>query len=194
MKLLGIAGSLRKNSHNRALLEALERMIPEGMEYSIAAPLHLLPHFNPDLDDADHPEENVRKWREELRNADGIVIASPEYAHAIPGVLKNALDWVVGSGELVEKPVAVLNISPTHLGAPHAYEGLCYTIRLLSARLVEEASFHLGGAKERFDEQGRLTDPSALEMLQRTLRVMKEAMGEESEEGKLPVLRENPLP
>lgn len=95
-----------------------------------------LPHFNPDLDVEPAPPA-VGTFREQLRWADAVVISSPEYAHGVPGSLKNALDWVVGSGELVEKPVALLNASPM---STFAQASLAETLRTMSAVVLEEAS------------------------------------------------------
>ena len=103
MRILGISGSLRASSSNTALLQAAAVLAPEGITITLYDGLSQLPQFNPDLDD-----ETVRRpcndWRASLRAADGVVFSTPEYAHGVPGALKNALDWVVGSGELVDKP------------------------------------------------------------------------------------------
>ncbi len=95
-----------------------------------------LPPFNPDLD-SDRPFEAVAGLRAQLHACDGVLISSPEYAHGVPGVLKNALDWVVGSGEFVDKPVALINASAR---ATHAWASLVETLTVMSARVVEEAS------------------------------------------------------
>lgn len=176
MKILGISGSLRKGSFNTLLLEAAVNLVPANVNFEMAEPLDRLPHFNPDLDDIENPLPEVRKWREDLNSADALVIASPEYAHAISGVLKNAIDWVVGSGELVDKPVMVLNASPTHLGAEKAHAALKYTINLLSALLVEEASFQLSSVKTRFNQQGKLIDTKTIQLLKDSLARLAEVV------------------
>ena len=107
MKILAISGSLRAASKNTSLLRALAALDPSIALYERIGEL---PHFNSDVDDAGAPQ-SVLDYREQLREADLIVISSPEYAHGVPGVMKNALDWVVGSGELMEKPVVLINTS-----------------------------------------------------------------------------------
>ncbi|MGE0815129.1 MAG: NADPH-dependent FMN reductase [Vicinamibacterales bacterium] len=102
MRILGVCGSLQARSRNLALLEVAAATAPEGVEIAIFDGLGDLPHFNPDLD----PPASVLRWRRALDDADAVLIACPEYAFSLPGVLKNAIDWVVGSGELERKVVA----------------------------------------------------------------------------------------
>ncbi len=106
MRFLAISGSLRVESKNTAVLKEIMVLAPVGIQIELYTGLASLPHFNPDL------EENfaVRDFREQLQIADAVIICSPEYAHGVPGSLKNALDWVVSSGELMEKPVALVQI------------------------------------------------------------------------------------
>jgi NAD(P)H-dependent FMN reductase len=103
MKIIAICGSLRSQSSNRALLQAAVKLAPEGMEITIYEGLAGLPHFNPDDDEEDTtPPQPVAELRALLAAADGILISSPEYAHGVPGSLKNALDWLVSDGVLVD--------------------------------------------------------------------------------------------
>lgn len=99
MQVLAISGSLRVASTHSRLVRALALVAPVDFRVSIYEGLAGLPHFNPDLD-TDPPDPAVGAFRDRLRDADAVVISSPEYAHGVPGSLKNALDWVVGSGEL----------------------------------------------------------------------------------------------
>jgi len=133
--LLGICGSLRANSSNRALLEVAATLVPAGVTLSICEMIGTLPLFRPD-----QPEPAptaVLRFREALAAADAVITASPEYAHGITGGLKNALDWVVASGEFSEKPVAVPNTSPS---SRHAHEALVEILTTMDARVVPEAS------------------------------------------------------
>lgn len=98
-----------------------------------------IPPFNPDIDDADAPAP-VLALRVEVNDADAVLISSPEYAHGVPGVLKNALDWLVASGEFIDKPVAVINASSR---ATHARASLVETLTMMSARVVDGASITL---------------------------------------------------
>jgi chromate reductase len=108
LRVVAISGSLRRSSSNTALVSAAARLAPESVDVSIYAELAELPPFNPDLD-SDPAPAAVARFRAQLQTCDAVLISSPEYAHGVPGVLKNALDWVVGSGELVDKPIALIN-------------------------------------------------------------------------------------
>ena len=98
IKILGIAGSLKVSSSNSALTRAIGGLMPENVEYSVYGSLGLLPHFSPDID-GDNSPETVIEFRKLLKAADGVIICTPEYAFGVPGVLKNALDWTVSSGD-----------------------------------------------------------------------------------------------
>jgi NAD(P)H-dependent FMN reductase len=139
VRILAISGSLRSGSTNTAVLHAAAHLAPGGVEIRVWSGIANLPHFNPDLDRG-LTLESVETFREELRAADAVMICSPEYAHGVPGVLKNALDWVVGSGEFIDKPVALINASPC---ATIAHASLAETLRTMTAAVVPEASVTL---------------------------------------------------
>jgi NAD(P)H-dependent FMN reductase len=105
MKILGICGSLQAQSKNLALLHTAARLVPAGVEFALFDGLRDLPHFNPDIE-AETPD-SVRQWRQALAASDAVLIASPEYGFSLPGALKNAIDWVIGSAELEGKVVAI---------------------------------------------------------------------------------------
>ena len=116
--ILAISGSLRGKSLNSALLSSVISMIPSRGTVVNYSEMAQLPHFNPDLDldldlDLDDIDAAVANWRRILKKANGVLICTPEYAKGVPGSLKNALDWVVSSGEFVNKPVAVISASHT---------------------------------------------------------------------------------
>ena len=107
--LLTVSGSLRAGSSNSTLLAAAGRTAPEGVVVTSYAGLGGLPAFSPDLDEGNGPiPPAVVEWRSALARTDAVLFSSPEYAHGVPGAFKNALDWVVGSGELVDKRVGLL--------------------------------------------------------------------------------------
>ena len=133
-RVLAISGSLRAASSNSALVEAASRLA-SGVDVSVYRELGDLPPFNPDADVDAIPA--VGRFRAVLDSSDAVLISSPEYAHGVPGVLKNALDWIVGTGELIDKPVAIVNTSAR---ATHAYASLKETLTTMSARVVEDAS------------------------------------------------------
>lgn len=155
MRILAISGSLRSASLNTALLRAVAALAPETVKVELWGGLGDLPNFNPELD-GDEPPAAVADYRSRLNAAAGVLISSPEYAHGVPGVLKNALDWVVGSGELVGKPVALLNASPR---AQHAQASLVETLTVMTAVLVEEAAITVPLLGKTLDEHGMASDP-----------------------------------
>ena len=106
MKLMGICGSLQAQSSNLSMLQAAAAMVPAGVEFVIYDGIRHIPAFDPDIEAAGPPPV-VAYFIEQLRSSDGLIVASPEYAHGMPGSLKNAIDWLVGSYSLDGKPVAV---------------------------------------------------------------------------------------
>ena len=161
MKIVAISGSLRAGSSNTAVLRAAARLAPDGVEVIQIEGIADLPFFNPDLDGDDLPPP-VGAMRELIGRVDGLLISSPEYARGVAGVLKNALDWLVGSHEFPDKPVALINTSPR---ATHALAALTLTLETMSARLATEACVTLpllGGA---WDEHSIAADPALAEPL-----------------------------
>jgi len=136
MHILAISGSLRAASSNTAVLQALSRLTPDGIRVAIYTGLGELPHFNPDFDNERIPDP-ARMFRETVGAADGLIVSSPEYAHGVPGSLKNALDWLVGSLDFAGKPTALINTAPR---AIHAQASLRETLQTMAARIVDEAS------------------------------------------------------
>ena len=137
MRLLAISGSLRRASTNTAALEALARLSPEGVKVLVYGDLAKLPPFNPDDDVEDKPKpEAVETLRALVDASDALVIAAPEYAHGLPGALKNALDWLVASETFAGKPTALINTSPR---AFHAQASLREILSTMAARLIPEA-------------------------------------------------------
>jgi len=171
IRLLGISGSLRKGSSNTAMLQAARGLVPAGLEFSLHEGLGNLAPFNPDLEGAEPTA--VLGWRAQLRAADGIVISSPEYAHGVSGVLKNALDWVVGSGEFSGKPVALFNASPR---ATLAQASLAEIIRTMDARLVEDATVALPLLGKNLDATGIAANPEMAAALRAGMKKLVEAI------------------
>jgi chromate reductase len=139
MNIIAISGSLRATSLNTAVLHAASRLAPTGVTIEIFEGIGNLPFFNSDLDGDRVPRE-VAEFRTVIGTADGLLISSPEYARGVAGVMKNALDWLVGSFEFPNKPVALINTSPR---ATHALAALTVTLETMSARLVKDASITL---------------------------------------------------
>lgn len=169
MNVLAISGSLRAQSSNAALLRAVARVAPEDVRVTIYEGMGELPHFNPDLDgEGSVPPPAVRDLRERLLAADAVVISSPEYAHGVPGSFKNLLDWLVSVGELVEKPVALLNASPA--GGEFAQNAIFETLRTMNWNVVEDACRVQPFVKRRIT--GEVEDEETLHTLRDALRAL----------------------
>jgi chromate reductase, NAD(P)H dehydrogenase (quinone) len=139
MRVLGISGSLRSESHNSRLVSALGDLVPAGVELVEWDQLRALPHYDQDLE-GDVPQP-VEEWREALREADAVVIATPEYNSSLPGVLKNALDWAsrpYATNPLRNKPVAVIGASTNDYGAMWARADARRILGRIGARVVEQ--------------------------------------------------------
>ena len=149
VRLLAISGSLRTGSSNTILLRAAARLAPAGVEIAIYDKLGDLPHFNPDLEGAE--PSVVKDFCAQVGAADGLVISTPEYAHGIPGVLKNALDWLVGGFDFINKPVVFFNAS---LRSTYALASLTEIITITSGRIVAEAAINVPLRELRVDEDG----------------------------------------
>jgi NAD(P)H-dependent FMN reductase len=155
IRILAISGSIRSSSSNTALLHAATKLAPENVRIDTYGGLADLPHFNPDLD-GDTVPASVSGFRNQLQAVDGVLISTPEYAHGVPGVLKNALDWVVSSGEFVDKPVALINASPR---STYAQASLTETLTVMSARLIAEASITVPLLGRILPDGGIVSDP-----------------------------------
>ncbi len=155
MELLAISGSLRATSSNAAIVRAVARLSPVPVR--VHESVGVLPHFSPDLDVEPLPEP-VAALRAAVGKAAGLVIATPEYAHGMPGSLKNALDWLVSATEPIDKPVLLISASPS--GAAHAHAQLSEVLRTMSMRLVD------GGAhvfsRATLDADGNVVDEALL--------------------------------
>jgi NAD(P)H-dependent FMN reductase len=149
MIILAISGSLRAASVNSALLRATARLAPREIDVRMYGEIGTLPLFNPDLE-AQYPSE-VLSLHEQVQAADALIFASPEYAHGVTGVIKNALDWLVSFEPFAGKPMALFSASPRSLYADPA---LRETLRTMSASIVDEACFsaQLVGAKMSEDD------------------------------------------
>lgn len=138
MDILALSGSLRAASENTRVLRAAVRFAPARVRVVVYSGLGELPLFNPDIEFPNPPA--VATLRTAINAADAIVIASPEYAHGVSAVIKNALDWMVGNESFVNKPVALVNAAPR---ASHAYLALRETVTMMSAHVIDAACITL---------------------------------------------------
>jgi len=173
MQILAISGSLRSASTNTILLNAARTLTPKNMELLVYSGLGDLPHFNPDLD-VDPAPLAVAKLRSGLRQSAGVIFSSPEYAHGVPGVLKNALDWLVASGELYEKPVALFSASPR---GTYAQASLTETLSVMMARIVVQACITVSLLGKNLHESDIIAEPEMSSTVSSALARFAAAIG-----------------
>jgi NAD(P)H-dependent FMN reductase len=154
---------------------------PDGVEIVVYRGLGDPPHFNPDLE-ADEPSA-VTDLRAQVRAADGLLISSPEYAHGVPGSLKNALDWLVGGDEFIDKPVALLNATSP---AAWAQASLAETVTVMSGRLVREASIEVPLRGRKLDAAAIAEDPALANPVRAALEVFAQTIERWRAEGSIP--------
>lgn len=171
MRILGIAGSLRRRSYNRLLIRTAQELVPPGVEF-VVHDLEPIPLYNGDLEVGEGPAPVVA-FKQAISSAQGLLIATPEYNFGIPGVLKNALDWASrpmgGNSALANKPVAIVGASPGAVGTARAQGQLKQVLVGCQMLLLPRGEFLAGGAMQKFDGQGRLTDDGTRDRLTKLL-------------------------
>jgi chromate reductase len=170
LKILGIAGSLRKASYNRAALRAAQKLAPQDATIDIFE-LDGIPGFN--QDEERNPPPKVADLKRRIREADAILLVTPEYNYSIPGVLKNAIDWAsrpYGDSAWNGKPVAIMGASIGVFGTARAQYHLRQCFVFLNMYPVNHPEVMIGSAANRFDEQGNLTDEQSRRLITLLLR------------------------
>lgn len=175
-KILAISGSLRAGSSNTAVLHAIAALAPPDLRVVLYSDLAKLPHFNPDLD-TENPPPAVRDFRSQLLASDAVLVSSPEYAHGVPGSLKNALDWLVRSGELYEKPVALINVSPR---STYAQASLAETLATMTAKVIPDACLTLALPGRNLDAAAIQSDSEIARTLSLALAALARAAAPQS--------------
>lgn len=168
IRILAISESLRKKSYNSALIRAISNLAPNDIDVVIFDELHLIPLFNPDREN-----ENIRavnKLKAELLKSNALLISSPEYAHGISGVLKNALDWLVSGEEFPYIPVALTNTSPR---STHAQLTLREVISTMSGNIIEEASMSVPLLGTDLNDEGIISDIEISNYIKNQLIIFK---------------------
>lgn len=158
VRILGIAGSLRRESYNRAALRAAAQLVPEGATLDIVE-LDGIPGFN--QDEEQRPPAAVVDLKRRIRAADAVLIVTPEYNYSVPGVLKNAIDWVsrpYGDSAWAGKPVAIMGASVGTIGTARAQYHLRQIFVFLNMFPINQPEVMIGNAATRFDAQGNLVD------------------------------------
>ncbi|PKU25875.1 NADPH-dependent FMN reductase [Telmatospirillum siberiense] len=162
IRLLGLSGSLRRESHNTAVLNTVAENLGEGVSMTLF-PLNDLPLYNQDDDDGKGPAA-VLALRRAIADSDGLIVSSPEFNYGIPGVLKNALDWAsrpYGQSSLIGKPAIIITVSPAFTGGVRAQSQIQETLEACMVRVVLRPQVVIGSSHEKIKE-GRLTDAPSL--------------------------------
>lgn len=157
-KVLAIAGSLRRGSYNRALVKAAGEIAPQHMEIQILD-LHDIPLYNADVEEEGYPPE-VLRLQNAIADSDALLIATPEYQHGVPGVLKNAIDWASrppGKAAIIGKPVAIMGATPGAWGTARSQSQLRQILTSNNCPMVSRPEILVAQAAERIDENGTLT-------------------------------------
>jgi chromate reductase, NAD(P)H dehydrogenase (quinone) len=167
--LLGISGSLRKNSFNAALLRAAAHVSPEGVSVEIGS-IAGIPLYDADLESSDGIPEAVTRLKERIRGADGLLLVTPEYNNSIPGVFKNAIDWLSRPPEdqariFHHRPVGMIGATPGSFGTAFSQTAWLPTLRLLKMQIWFGDMLWVGQAMNVFDSQGELIDESVRKRL-----------------------------
>ncbi len=159
--ILAISGSLRAKSTNLTIIENIAQMFAGRIQVTIYRGLANLPHFNPDLEIA-APVAEVADLRRQIREAAGVLICTPEYVFSIPGALKNALEWTVGTSDFAGKPTALITASS--LGEK-THESLFLVLKTIEARITESTALLISGARTKVNAEGLITDAPTIEAL-----------------------------
>ncbi|GAA1069564.1 class I chromate reductase YieF [Kitasatospora nipponensis] len=178
-RILAISGSLRADSHNTQLLRAARKFAPAALEIEIYDGLREIPPYDQDLDHPDRRPAVVEALRRAITEADGLLIATPEFNYSVPGVLKNALDWVSTDWTKAEgvplsrKPIAIMGAAPTNFGSVRAQLALRQIFVWTDSDVVVKPELVAFRSHERFDAQGDLTDEGTITILRGLLAALQ---------------------
>lgn len=172
IRILGISGSLRKASYNRAALRAAQQLVPAGAQLEIIE-LDGIPPFN--QDDEASPPETVAHLKARIQASDAVLVVTPEYNYSVPGVLKNAIDWAsrpYGQSAWKRKPAAIMGASVGAIGTARAQYHLRQMMVFLDMPVVNQPEVMIGPASKRFSEQGELTDETSRKLITQLLEAL----------------------
>lgn len=170
VNILGIVGSLRRQSYNHGALRAAKQLLPEAARLDVFE-LHDIPTFN--QDEENDPPGRVVELKQRIRAADAILFATPEYNYSVPGVLKNAIDWAsrpYGDNAWSGKPAAIMGASIGNIGTARAQYHLRQIFVFLNVLPINSPEVMIGNAGTRFDDQGNLTDQSTKDHIRKLLQ------------------------
>lgn len=167
--ILAIQGSLRPQSSSHHILQAVLKALPPEVTVLVCNNIGSLPHF----DDHPVPPPSVVEFRKHIRESDGVIICTPEYAFGIPGSLKNALDWTVGSGEFVDKPVALITASSQ---GERGHAAMRLVLQAISANVDEQHQLLVSAVRSRLHADGTIKDENTAQQLRMLARSFAERL------------------
>lgn len=175
--ILGISGSINPGSTAARLLQAIARLAAQlaGLEFqfTVFEGIGDIPHFNPQQASST-TSEAVLTFRKLWKEADAAIICTPEYAYGMPGTLKNALDWLVSSGEIYHKPVSALSYSPSHIGGEHALSTLQLTLTAQNVAMTDVSSFPIPFIRQKLTLEGEIVDEELIGKFRTVLATLSE--------------------
>ena len=178
IKILAISGSLRSNSSATGIIRHVIKLFPETINFTVYQGIGKLPHF----DDNETVPTEVTVFRQLLADADGIFICQPEYAFGVPGSLKNALDWIVSSGELTDKPVALVTAAT---GGDKAHAALLLILKALSSKVGDGATLLIPFVRTKLNDKGEVINAEIAQSLAAVVNALLETIQAQSREKNL---------
>lgn len=164
-KILAISGSTRESSTNHRLINAISEISKEIFDIQLYKGIAFLPHFNPD-NDQENVDKEITHFRELLKVSDGVIICTPEYAHGVPGTLKNAIDWTVGTNDFFHKPTLLITASTDGKYGHHA---LLETLRVIEAENIDELQLLISFAATKITHETKIIDEDLLSEIKKLI-------------------------
>lgn len=173
-KVLAICGSTRAESANLHILRRIAEMYDGQVDCTIFTGIDRIPHFNPDLD-TDTPPDAVTAFRKQIEEADGILICTPEYVFSLPGSLKNAIEWMVSTILLTDKPAALITASSS---GQKAHEALNLVMKTVGVKLAPQASLLIAAPRTKISIEGKITDEATMQSIRQLMDAFIGSMSE----------------
>jgi chromate reductase len=175
-KIVAICGSTRQNSINHSLIQAITAIGTEDLQISLYDGIGSLPQFNPD-DDVEDVAIEVANFRKQLDKSDGILICTPEYAHGVPGSLKNAIDWTVSSSNFPQKPTMLITASTD---GKFGHAALLETLHAIDAKNVQNLQMVIEYAKTKISMDGKITDTKTFTLVKNLVQSFVKTIDEKN--------------
>lgn len=173
-KILAISGSTRQNSINHSLIQAIVELSAGNLDITVFAGIGGLPQFNPDHDNESVVKE-VSDFRQQLKNAEGVIICTPEYAHGVPGTLKNAIDWTISSSSFPNKPTMLITAST---GGHYGHQALLETLRAIQAKNIGNLQMIIPFVKTKLNADNRIIDERTLQDVKNLITNFNETLND----------------